>query len=121
MDSKFFQRRETKADISADDIVDKVLNFFISGNIAFMQADNPEFQELVSMVKIDGKTPSISRKSIRERLNFHAQKAKEDLMVKLMENESKISLALDCWTSSSNLAFLGTILYHTFWAWFGLK
>ena len=72
MDSKIFQRYETKADISADDVVDKVLNFFISGNIAFIQVDNPEFEELVSMVKIDRKAPSISRKSICKRLNFHA-------------------------------------------------
>ena len=76
IDSKSFQHHETKADISTDDVVDKVLNFFVSENIAFMQVDNPEFQELVSIVKIDGKTPSISRKSIHKRLNFHAQKAK---------------------------------------------
>jgi len=32
---------------------------------------------------------------------------KEDLMVSLMENESKISLALDCWLSKNGYAFLG--------------
>jgi len=94
--------------------MDKVLEFFISGNIAFNQADNPAFRELLGMVKVEGKPMKVNQKSLRERLDCHAQKAKEDLMLRLIENESKISLALDCWTSSNNLAFLSMLLYHTF-------
>lgn len=109
----FFQRRTSKP-LSADDVMDKALDFFISGNIPFNQIDNPAFQELLARITVDGKPVHITRKSIRERLNFHAQKAKEDLMVCLMQNESKISLALDCWTSKNNYAFLGISMYHTF-------
>ena len=36
--------------------------------------------------------------------------AKEDLMVTLMENDSKISLVLDCWISKNGHAFLGNTL-----------
>ena len=35
-----------------DDIFIKTLKFFISGNIAFNQADNPYFQELIQTVSI---------------------------------------------------------------------
>ena len=37
-----------------------------------------------------------------------AATAREDLMIALMENESKISLALDCWSSKIGYAFLDT-------------
>lgn len=35
------------ADYDDDTMVDKTLKFFISGNIAFNQADNPYFQDLI--------------------------------------------------------------------------
>jgi len=37
----------TLADYDNDTMVDKTLKFFISGNIAFNQADNPYFQDLI--------------------------------------------------------------------------
>ena len=78
-----------------DDILTKALKFFISGNIAFNQADNPYFQELIQTAHGKANQP-INRKNIRERLKKLTSTAKEDLMISLMENESKISLALDC-------------------------
>jgi hypothetical protein len=90
-----------------DDILNKVLRFFISGNIAFNQADNPYFQELIQTAHVKANQPVINRKNIRERLRKLAVTAKEDLMIALMENESKISLALDCWSSKNGYAFLG--------------
>lgn len=104
-----FQQATTLADeVLTDDIVqDKILNFFISGNIAFNQADNPEFQALIALIKVNGRRVVINRKKIRNRLDHHAEAAKEDLMTHLIENESKISLALDCWTSAANHAYLG--------------
>ena len=94
--------------------LDKVLKFFVSGNIAFNQADNPYFQELMQTMQQNVKGPVINRKSIRTRLGQLAIEAKEDLMIMLMENDSKVSLALDCWGSRNGYGFLGKILYHTF-------
>ncbi len=89
-----------------DDILTKVLKFFISGNITFNQADNPYFQELIQTAS--GKANQlINHKNIWERLKKLMLTVKEDLMVSLMENESKISLALDCWLSKNGYAFLG--------------
>jgi hypothetical protein len=104
---------QQKQTLSTNDVLDKVLNFFISGNIAFNQADNPAFQELISSIKVNNQAVTINRKSVREQLDYHAKKAQEDLMSQLMTNDSKVSLALDCWTSKNNYAFLGmTVVAH---------
>jgi len=92
-----------------DDILNKILKFFISGNIAFNQADNPYFLELIQTAHVRAKQPVINRKNIRERLRKLAATAKEDLMMALIENDSKISLTLDCWSSKNGYAFLGNI------------
>jgi len=96
-----------------EDLVIKTLKFFISGNIAFNQADNPYFQELIRAAAAQGiaKIQPINRKNVRDKLHDVASDAKEDLMVSLMENKSKVSLALDCWSSGNNYAFLGTSLF----------
>lgn len=109
IDTLFRQATATADETVTDDIVqDKILNFFISGNIAFNQADNPEFQALIALIKVNGRRIVINRKKLRNRLDHHAETAKEDLMMHLIENESKISLALDCWSSAGNHAYLGT-------------
>ena len=49
----------------------------------------------------------ISRKRIRTLLRDHAQRAREELKSILSSVDSKISLALDCWSSRNGHAFLG--------------
>lgn len=88
-------------------VVDKVVDFFISGNISFLQAENPQFQDLLRYISVNGKTPIINRKKIAKRLTELAVLAKEDLISQLATNESKISLALDCWSSRHNHSFIG--------------
>ena len=94
---------------SGEDLLTKTVNFFISGNIAFNQADNPHFHDMIRTAAALGpaKLPTINRKNTRQRLTDLALNGKEDLLHCLMGNESKISLALDCWTSKNNYAFLG--------------
>lgn len=91
------------------DLLTKTVNFFISGNIAFNQADNPHFHDMIRTAAALGPTklPTINRKNTRKRLTDLASNGKEDLLQYLMKNESKISLALDCWGSKNNYAFLG--------------
>ena len=115
---KFLDQSGTKKKglITQNEVMDRVLKFFISGNIAFNQADNPYFRDLVSLITCDNNiNVRVNRSNVTNRLHKSAADAKSDLMVTLMENESKISLALDCWTSRNNIAFLGMFLYHTIW------
>ena len=83
-----------------------LIRFFISANIPFNMADNPYFQELIQTAQSKNNVQVINRKNIREQLHKMAVSAKEDLMTTLMQNDSKVSLALDCWTSKNNYAFL---------------
>lgn len=107
--------------ITEEDITQAVLDFFVSGDIPFNQAENPHFKKLVSLIRISNevqtRNASISlfsdpasgpsRKTVRARLNMYVEKAKEQLRKELSANESKISLALDIWTGGANYAFIG--------------
>jgi len=90
---------------------DEVLKFFVSGNIPFNQADNPHFKQLMEWITTpDTSPPSISRKTVRKHLSTKAKVAVIDLKATLADVDSKISLALDCWTSRNGFAFLGISL-----------
>lgn len=82
----------------------EVLRFFIEGNIPFQQADNPHFQRILTWLIPSVK---ISRKSLRKYLSDEAKKAIADLKTVLNDVDSKISLALDCWTTRTGYAFMG--------------
>lgn len=101
--------------LSQHDVLTKVLNLFISSNIAFNQVDNHYFEELVSLLKINDELIKVNCDNITKRLHIYVSNAKEDLMACLMSNDSKISISMDCWTSDNNIVFLGSVpLYHTF-------
>jgi hypothetical protein len=112
--SKLFQKRvvgnEASDSLTENDVKDMVLDFFISGNIPFNQADNPEFQKLIDIIKVKGRQITINRKNLRARLTEQAAKAKQDLKDELAANTSRVSLAMDCWTSRLNNSYLGTSL-----------
>ena len=96
--------------ITQNSITELVLKFFISGNVSFQQGENEYLQRLIKLIPINGNTFARcpSRKVIRSRLTEHADNATDDLRSILLDNDSKVSLALDCWTSRTNSAFLGT-------------
>jgi hypothetical protein len=94
--------------ITKDNIKEAVLRFFISGNIPFNQAENPYFQQIVEWIHIeDGKPVSVSRKTVRSHLKEQAKVAIVDLKATLNDIDSKISLALDCWSSRGLYSFMG--------------
>lgn len=110
--SKWFEQQNQKDSshsnpITEADVKDAILKFFISGNIPFNQADNPEFRKLVQMIKVNGDSVTINRKNIRARLTEQAARAKEELKQELASNTSRISLAMDGWTSRLNNSYLG--------------
>ena len=98
---------EATDSLTEDNVKDAVLNFFISGNIPFNQADNPECRKLFNMIKVKGRPVSINRKNVRARLAEQAAKAKQDLKDELAANTSQISLVMDGWTSRLNNSYLG--------------
>ena len=51
--------------ITKDVILDKILNFFISGNVAFNQTDNPYFRALMHEIKVDGAPVVVNRQIIQ--------------------------------------------------------
>ena len=48
-----------------DDIKDAVLDFFIAGNIPFNQANSPEFQHLITIIKVKAKPVKVNRKNLQ--------------------------------------------------------
>ena len=59
------------------------------------------------MIKVKGRPVSINRKNVRARLAEQAAKAKQDLKDELAANTSRVSLAMDGWTSRLNNSYLG--------------
>jgi len=102
-----------KSKLSVDIIREEILKFFISSNVPFIQVNNPHFQRIIEWIIASNHiatSVSISRKTIRADLSRYAQVAKDDLKSTLAKCNSKISLALDCWTSRNCFAFLGMFL-----------
>jgi len=94
--------------ITQELVDERILKFFVSGNIPFQQADNEHFRALVSLIKVnDQPAQSPSRTTLRARLSKYSKLAVDDLKKVLAANDSKISLALDCWSSRSNYGFMG--------------
>jgi hypothetical protein len=120
------RERENKvtADITAELVTQAVLDFFISGDIPFNQAENPQFKSLINLIRIPIEqapkdhsriartkpATAPSRKVLRARLDEFVAKANEQLCKHLQDNDSKISLALDLWTGGANYAFMGILL-----------
>ena len=104
----FFKPRSSDGTVTLKSVQDEVLKFFVSGNIPFLQANNVYFRNLMNWIPVaDAETVPISRKRIRTLLSNHAQSAVEELKSILSHVDSKISLALDAWSSRNGHAFLG--------------
>ena len=85
----------TLDDYNDDTMVDKVLKFFISGNIAFNQVDNSYFQDLIYHKEMKIKDLKINRKLVYTRLTEVEYEVKENFMIILMKNDFKINLILN--------------------------
>ena len=83
-----------------------VLRIITEGNLAFSFAGNDEFVTLLKHAYSDVNTPN--RRSVVTKLKNNVGKEKERLKKCFEELDSKVSLALDAWTTRNNIAFLGT-------------
>ena len=103
-------RNEGNGKPTQERITELVLKFFISGNIAFAQAGNKYLNELIQLIALEsGFAICPSHKVIRQKLYEYGEFSRDELHERLSRNDSKVSLALDCWSSRSNFGFMGTI------------
>jgi len=87
------KKRQT---IIKDVILNKTFDFFISGNIAFNQADNSHFQALIAEIQVNGAAVIINRHNVHQQLFTQATQSRKNLISTLMFKQFRISLALDC-------------------------
>jgi hypothetical protein len=98
--------------ITQDQIDELLLKYHISGNIPFRQIENQYLKELVSLIMINkrpAKAPG--RNTLRVRLSKYSKMGVDKLKEVLQANKSRISLALDMWSSRSNHGFLGMLYF----------
>jgi hypothetical protein len=95
--------------ITQELIEEWVLKFFVSGNIPLLQVENEHLRALISLIKLNGKNAHApGHTTLCTRVSQYSKMGMEKLKSVLQANDSKISLALDCWSSRSNYGFLGT-------------
>jgi len=99
------QEKYSTSVMTTEKLTERLLRCAISGNISFKAATNPEIMSLLREAWPNINMPD--RRALRKCLMKVATDAEHDLKARLITNESKISLALDCWTSSNNISFMG--------------
>jgi hypothetical protein len=101
--TSFWPRLATK-----DELRDLLLRALAANNWTFLQFNDPDFIALVKRGFPHLEVPS--RKIMRSYLANEAVKSRAVLKSQLEANDSKISIALDCWLSPNRINFMGTIL-----------
>jgi hypothetical protein len=93
--------------MTSEKLCEQVLRIIISGNHSFCLAENTALVALLRHAYPDIKQPN--QRSVATKLKEHAIQAKDHLKAELQKVDSKISLALDAWsTRSGPQSFLGT-------------
>ena len=83
----------------------KCLNALVACNWSFEQFSVGPFRELLNISHgFEVPTPKV----MKTRLKKYVKLAQKEIKQRLTNNESRISLALDCWSSSNRLEFMGT-------------
>ena len=95
----------TKGAMTSAKLCEQVLRIIVAGNLSFSFAENPEFVALLRHAYLDCNIPN--RRSVAKALKKAAKDERVALREELMNNDSKVSIALDAWTSNNNIAFLG--------------
>lgn len=95
----------TRGAMTSDKLCEQVLRIIVAGNLSFYFAENPEFVALLRHAYPDCNIPN--RRSVTKALKKAAKDERIALREELTNNNSKVSLALDAWTSNNNIAFLG--------------
>ena len=92
--------------MTADRLAEKLLRIVVSANQPFIFIKNQEFPDLLE--EAVPKCPVPSRQIMPDLLSANANHAISELRQELADNDFKVSLALDVWTTRKNYAFLST-------------
>jgi hypothetical protein len=90
---------------------EEILSFLSLNRLPFHLVEHPKFQSLIQMARNSQSTPLIpSADTIRRRLQTLVS-SRQKRVLKLLPASSKISIALDCWTSPFSQAFMAITGY----------
>lgn len=99
------------AEFSQESWEQALLTFIADTRLPFQLVEHPAFHKLVQHAQSAPITPSIpSAKTIRRRLKASIQ-AQQDGILRTLPEGTKISIALDCWTSPFTQAFMAITSY----------
>jgi hypothetical protein len=98
----------TRGAMTSNKLCEQVLRIIAAGNLSFSFAENPEFVALLRHAYPDCSIPN--RRSVAKALKRAVKRDSVALKEELTGNDSKVSIALDAWTSGNNIAFLGIFL-----------
>jgi len=99
---------------SADNFLEQLLNTFLSLNLPFRALENIEFRKLVQMLRPGTQMPG--RHRFGDLVQGRRHKIQQTLLHGL-EPKTKVSIALDNWTSPNHLAFMGVTAYFIDDSW----
>jgi hypothetical protein len=102
-----FVRRDVKQEVlTKDELEQLLLHTMIACNWSFNQFDLPHFQYFIAKIAPQHRCPG--RKRMHTLLTKAAVTARADIKERLSSCDARISLALDCWSSSNSYNFMGT-------------
>ena len=102
-----FLRREH---LLTDDIMitsklcEQILRIVASVNLSFSFAENPEFVALLQHAY--SQCVFSNRRTLADKLEFNAERERERFKNELSDIDSKVSLALNCWSSRNHYSYL---------------
>jgi len=109
--TSYFERataEELDVGITNTDLDALLLRAAIVCNWPFDQFENTDFRALIHRGFPGHECPH--RHTMASRLTEAAEAARMDIKERLTSNDSRISLALDCWTSPNRWEFMGTLI-----------
>lgn len=96
---------------TASQLEERLLRTIACLRLPFQTVENPEFQALLKFIHLGpGELEMPSAKTLRRRLR-EAVKTQQELQLQDLPEDAKVSLALDCWTSPFQQAFMAITVY----------
>ncbi len=98
--------------------VDRLINLIIATDQHFNVVENEEFCEVIKYVsRNNDKIKMPNRKSVKKTIHEKFVQEREKLKNELQQNDKKVSLMIDCWTSKNQHPYQGVIVSWIDTAW----
>ncbi|KAJ6086552.1 hypothetical protein N7467_005466 [Penicillium canescens] len=116
------QRSHTSPSVSASkftktELEEHLLKTIARARLAFTIVEDPAFQSLLNLIYSDSQGLELpSAKTLRRRLR-DAVTSQQDSQLEGLPSDAKVSLALDCWTSPFQQAFMAITVYFINGEW----